>query len=780
MMPPMMADSWALRWGVEAPWPWWIAAVGAAGLTAGLYRRPLGGIDGAARWGLPALRSAAVGLIVLLIAAPAVVRQSVIGRPGRLRLVVDGSASMDWSDSAAAMLEPAGPAENSRLARATALLDGSASQAGLSDRLANTHRIERIMIGDAVATTDLSPAFEIWGSTAGIDDGEPAGWQTVLLTDGRQTAGSADLVAAAGAVTAAGGQVHVIGIGSPEEPPDAGLVSVDHPEVVGPRSTLAGSVRVKRSDPAAGVRVQIRHRGDVVWSQKLDSGDPAAIYQDVPFSIAVEDLVGAPRGDEVRGIDRRQVTLPLSVEIVTDAAVDAFGDNNQTEIRVAAGRRRRRVLLVDSDARWETRYLRNLLVRDPSWEVDTVLLGHAGTNEVSMPAAASDWLGYDAVVLGDVDPGNWTTQWTAGLQSLVTGGGGLVAIDGPLGRLASLASVPAATLNNDPGDTPLSIGQMLPVDLAGSRWVTTESLSLTPEGERQASLASHVAADAWGGELSNDDWLSRMPPPSGVRLTQPAAGAQVWAHAMVGDSEPQAGSRTAWLVSRSLGSGQVVYVASDQTWRWRAGREAAVTGPFWNQLLLGVMAPPHAAADSLVAIGTDALQYDVGESAELRVRLTPPAGATAGPADRVVQAQLFRDDRVVGTIAMRPDRPGSPTYTAVTGPLEAGEYRVGVRVGGYDASQIRAQTQIWVGRQDLAEFDRVAIDEPAMRRWAAAGGGTYVHESEAESLIEQLIATAAGEIRTDEVRLHRWPPMLGLVVALLAAEWWIRKRVGLL
>ncbi|MEM9702285.1 MAG: vWA domain-containing protein, partial [Planctomycetota bacterium] len=84
------------------PLPVW-AALCAAGFAAALawrfYLREAAHLSRSYRWGLPALRSLAFVLGVLLLCAPALVRTRVEGELGRVRVLVDGSDSMTRQDA---------------------------------------------------------------------------------------------------------------------------------------------------------------------------------------------------------------------------------------------------------------------------------------------------------------------------------------------------------------------------------------------------------------------------------------------------------------------------------------------------------------------------------------------------------------------------------------------------------------------------------------------------------------------------------------------------------
>src|SRR5688572_20446424 len=90
----------SLRW--VGDWPWW-AGVSAAlvlGLIAWLlYRRDVATMPWWLRIGLPALRAAAVVMIVVMLSGPVLHHRKTIGELARLWVLVDGSASMGLADA---------------------------------------------------------------------------------------------------------------------------------------------------------------------------------------------------------------------------------------------------------------------------------------------------------------------------------------------------------------------------------------------------------------------------------------------------------------------------------------------------------------------------------------------------------------------------------------------------------------------------------------------------------------------------------------------------------
>ena len=148
-------------------------------------------------------------------------------------------------------------------------------------------------------------------------------------------------------------------------------------------------------------------------------------------------------------------------------------ENNRLERAVEVRNEKIRVLLAQSTPGFEFRYLRNLLQRDETIELRTVLqeadIEHARQDRAALPVfpvRREELLTYDVLILGDLNP---SLLGEAALQNVVEfvrrqgKGGSLVLIAGPKYMPAAYRATPLAAL--------------LPVDLSA-----TTSTAATAEG----------------------------------------------------------------------------------------------------------------------------------------------------------------------------------------------------------------------------------------------------------------------------------------------------------
>ncbi len=125
------------------------------------------------------------------------------------------------------------------------------------------------------------------------------------------------------------------------------------------------------------------------------------------------------------------------------------------------------------------------------------------------------------------------------------------------------------------------------------------------------------------------------------------------------------------------------------------------------------------------------------------------------------------------------DKVGS-AYQLRVGRLPAGDYRYRATTSfagnGYEAEGVFS-----IQRVDL-ETAVTTADWDLLRRVSAARGGRTVKEADLNALADELIsASTAKPVLYQRVRtrpLVDWPWLLGIVIALLSLEWFLRRRLG--
>lgn len=269
-------------------------------------------------------------------------------------------------------------------------------------------------------------------------------------------------------------------------------------------------------------------------------------------------------------------TLELSVPV---ASGELVSKNNKSAFTIAGRRESIKVLVIETLPRWEYRFIRNALYRDPGVQLDCLLLhpelgkGDGPGYITSFPEKLEDLQKYDVVFLGDVgiseDDGTGITTGQAELlRGLVENqASGIVFIPGSQGNIFSLINSP--------------LGDLIPVILDethkhGFSEFSPARLNLTADGRK--SLLTML------GDTEEDNpmiWKSLPGFHWHAPVIKTKGGTEVLA--VHGAKSNQYG-RIPMLVTKIANNGKALFLAHDSAWRWRRGVEDLYHYRFWGQV----------------------------------------------------------------------------------------------------------------------------------------------------------------------------------------------------
>lgn len=405
----------------------------------------------------------------------------------------------------------------------------------------------------AMATTD------IYGALAALVETRPDLRAVVLIGDGDWNAtDQPPPVTAAQRMRRQDIPLYTVVTGSETRLPDLDLIAVNAPTygIVGENVQIPFTIE---SSLDRDVRTLVRVRDEAGVERTKDITIPARgkHYDAILWRLQNE---GAS-------------TLELSIPFADGELVEK---NNQRQFNIAGRPESIKALVIDSLPRWEYRFIRNALSRDPGVDVDCLLfhpqLGEGdGPDYIQeFPEDLEDLQKYDVVFLGDVGiaEGQLTEAQANLLKGLVENqASGIVFIPGPQGNQFSLL------------DTEL--GNLVPVYLddtlkQGETHSTPSPLSLTTEG--RSSLLTML------GETEEENpviWQS-LP---GFYWHAPVIRAKSGTEVLAVHSfrRKQYGS-IPLLVTARAGNGKVLFMGIDGAWRWRRGVEDLYHYRFWGQV----------------------------------------------------------------------------------------------------------------------------------------------------------------------------------------------------
>lgn len=775
------ADAEGLRLVWERPWPAWVwvmLVMAAALLATWSYARLLG--DRRARTTLAVARFVLVILMLLVVSGPMLELPRETIEQDWVLMLVDRSASMKIEDVPVDD-GPSGPvpARRSRDEQLQALL---ADHAPMWEELAASRHVVWLGFHDGVF--DLAPPAGDAGETPRLP-------VTLDVADGPRTRLDAALKQALqrAAARALSGVV-IFSDGRTTDPPTRASIRRLRSDKVGVFVVPLGSSRplgdlaIRRIE--APRRAFVRDRVPVVV--ELDQLGTVA-----PGATATVKLVDADNPDVVLdsvevsaglgGTDH--VTLTAEPMLAGDATwqvivetdpPDLVADNNTKTFAIELIDRPLRVLYVDGYPRWEFRYLKNLMIREKSIESSVMLLSadrdfaQEGNQPITrLPRSPEEFAPFDVIVLGDVPGSFFSPDQLEMIQDHVAQrGAGLLWIAGERYTPRTYSGTALADLLPMRGTLSLSaIGR--PVNMVPTALATRLGLlRLAGDG---AETWPAVLADPTSG-WSRLSWAQRLEP---GRL-KPTA--EVLAETL-GEFR---GVHLPLVVQMRYGAGRIIYVATDEIWRWRYGRGELLPERFWVQIIRRLGRESLAGSRDAATLEVSPRRLTTAQVmlVELELldargfddsRTSMPAVVETADGRRVAELQLRR---VVPGAGSRPGR--AARFTATWRPAATGQLRVRVDDPALEGGRLQVPVEVFAPDDELR---RPETDHPLLAALAAETGGRVLLPQDLGRLASLLPNRSVTTINPLTERIWDTPLVFALVLLIITAEWIGRKVIRL-
>ncbi len=453
----------------------------------------------------------------------------------------------------------------------------------------------------------------------------------------------------------------------------------------------------------------------------------------------------------------------------------AFSDTLARPVRLIDSKVK--VLYVENTPRWEYKFLQPALLRDRRVEAKFLLVA-ADPETLRPPGSLSPeqkakWpyvekfptreklLEYDLVILGDVPAGRKDLLTRAQMENLrefvEEFRGGLIVISGR-------NHMPAAYR-----DTPLY--EVLPVEFLPTKFqadVERRTQPFAPQLTDAGKLADFLA-------LADD-------PKESLRLWQelpgfhwhyPVTKLRPGATTLLEHPTVKAGEQLMPLaVTHYFGRGEVLFLASDETWRWRWNSQDRYFGRFWGQVIYR-MGLPHllGKSSSRAQLALDRSEAILNRQGQLFARLL----------DR--DFRPLKDKEVVAELHALDPRPGRERVTPIK--LTRVEGREGEysyllthdAPGRFEIKLTAPEPTTFAYRVNLQprhELEESSMAEEALREAARVSGGRFYREEDLYRLPDEVRPSQESFTLRQEVVLWNWLTFL-LFLVLITVEWVVRK-----
>jgi uncharacterized membrane protein len=449
--------------------------------------------------------------------------------------------------------------------------------------------------------------------------------------------------------------------------------------------------------------------------------------------------------------------------------------NNSVTRLVGVTDDKRRILYVEGEPRWEYKFIRRAEDDDKIVQVASMLrttenkiyrqgISDPKELENGFPVRPEDLFRYQGIILGSVEAGYFTPLQQELLREFVDRrGGGLLFLGGRFSL-------------GDGGWGGSGIKDLLPTILPNSRTTfhrdpATAELTAAGSDSPITRLMDDPAKniERWKKLTYLMDYQDAgTPKPGATVLAQVNAGQR----------------KLPLLVTQNYGRGRTAVMATSGTWRWQMSQPLGdmAHDMFWQQLLRWLVldspgqvvasAPAHTLMDDgRIQLSASVRDKDYMPAADARVtaHFIGPEGISV-----MVDMAPAPDNPGEFRAAWTADRPGSylAEVTAQRGAARGGEKSHG------GSEDLGGDVLPFERVDGVAENFHTVQNRDLLEKLASETGGRYWKPEELSRLPNEISYSDAGISVRDIKELWNMPAVFLLLLLLMAAEWLLRRKWG--
>lgn len=752
-------NAWELHWGGDdAIWAVLILAV-LIPLTLWFFWFSLSNIPSQAKkYFLFSLRIAVLVLLLVVTLQPQLEMKHVLPMRNTVAVLIDDSKSLGVKTF---------PQGEPRLELVKEALKGSTE---FFEELKETHQVDFYFFSDRLSPVSLDETFSHYRPRGLNTDFSSVLTELHKTYDGKSLQGvillsdGADLSQMEGEVSSgltelAGrleGPVFTYMAGSEEGLKDLGIPKLEASDFGFVHQPLRLTATITASNMGTRSVPVVLKEGDKIHTSRMLNIKP----EQERYQVELEFTPGKT--------GKRFYTLSMPV-----FAGEAVEVNNQTHFQVNVVRDRIRVLHLNGRPSWDSRFLREVLANNPKVDLlsffilrtltDDVM---ATTQELSLIPFPSNLLftdyldSFDLVIFHNFRFKPFIDKkYLGNIKKFVEHGGAFLMIGGDL-------SFQSGEYMRTP------VEEILPVKMdRNAKWFSDDDF----KAKIVPGLLRHPILSLEKDETRNREIWESMPAIGGRNAgLVPVDGAQVLAAESLKSDTP-----SPVLATRRFGEGRSMVIATDTLWNWNflrvgQGGSGRYYQKFWENVIAWMTRDPqtnplqletskeHYWEEEKVLVHFQALGQDYNPLEEKSATLTI---RSISENKDLIKRELRTDELGEGRFEFEPPEEGF--YTAEV-----------VLKNGEEVTREEARFTVF---SPTNEFDQPQVNPLLLKTLAEVSGGAH-RELKPGSLIEGLtFPNPDYEVKTSSRTFSLWDSWwsYGLLLTLLVAEWWIRRKSGL-
>lgn len=505
---------------------------------------------------------------------------------------------------------------------------------------------------------------------------------------------------------------------------------------------------------------------------------PVRLLDSAGTVLAQENLaLDTARGDQrvvLSFTPSRKGNFKFTVDIPRQSE-EIISENNTRNLNITVADPQIRVLYVEGTLRWEYRYLKRILERDPNVRLLTLVrlsertfYQQGNVTDIELTGFPSDLetlKRFNVIIIGDLPASALSRGDMANIDETVRAGAGLLMLGGynsfseggyagtPVaGALpVVVAETPAGQDRNEFVPQLTDLGELSPI-FSG----------ITEYFSGPARVAAREAPALLGQTI-----IGSPKPGASVLVSNPLRS--------------DAAGDLPVLVVQDFGAGRTAAFAVDTTWQWyTAMKGMGLESPyvrFWGQFVrwLARQEAEEETGEPGVTVWIDKAFYGLGDD----VRVTAEVrGADGLLTDKAAATAVLTGPEEI-TVPMGQEAGTKGRYRATLAPSLAGDYSVSVAATENGSELGSGLAAFEVGIENV-ELRRIDLDEDYLRSIASESGGQYIPLVEFPAYVAALRGENEAESTVVILNLRRKQvlyPLFIIFVALVTVEWIWRKRI---
>ena len=434
--------------------------------------------------------------------------------------------------------------------------------------------------------------------------------------------------------------------------------------------------------------------------------------------------------------------------------------DNSRAVNVTVISAKNRVLYLEGNPRWESKYLIRMLEQSDNI-TPSAFLRYAGTKFLTLGSGGhkealslTDSLldTFAIVILGDVSADTLQNGRDERLVKFVKNGGSLILLGGK-------------TAWGKAGFDSTELKQVLPFNRPGQEPPL--------EGKFQLTLTSEGRTHPVFGS-GNENWRN-LPPVLSVFPTNDIAPAAL----VLLETQTSEGSYPV-IISQKYGEGKVVSLLTSSFWRWQLSPSAGTPYKrFWSQMFEWLLPEKQEFEKYEFELFADKEQLYSGDDIMLKARFNEMEETKNNLQDITCQVQTPNGRELEFNMNSQSitTRDGNifPGFATTYSPTDAGTYKAVARTK-IDGDQIESEPYYFVVKEYSPEKSPKPFNFELMQTLAAQSGGVFIEAGQTKQSFADLQAENQREKHVEYSSLWNRLPLLITIIALLCAEWIIRKR----